>query len=185
MGSLVDDVDVAFMKSAAEAALNCVPSEGAYSVGAALVSPERRLLALGFSRELPGNTHAEECALIKARAAAAKTAPSSLVPASPPCVGDSPAGCSRTPADFRGCTMYSTMEPCSTRLSGKPGCSTLLIEAGVTRVVMGIAEPPNFVACEGVSLLKAAGIVVDRCVDADVLALAERVNSHLLRAGGP
>jgi deoxycytidylate deaminase len=56
--------------------------------------------------------------------------------------------------------MYTTMEPCSVRLSGNRSCTSRLIEAGVACVVVGEGEPSNFVVCEGTKLLRQAGIKV-------------------------
>ena len=129
-----------FMNLACSKALECSNVETAYNVGAVLVdSASGTVLATGFSRELPGNTHAEECALIKSRALEEGTplASSTLV-------------------------MYSTMEPCSVRLSEKAPCCDLLVRAGVSRVVIAIPEPTKFVVCDGLLRLQQAGIEVCR-----------------------
>lgn len=47
---------------------SCVPVARAFNVGAVLTDGAGRLLTTGFSRELPGNTHAEECCLLKLEA---------------------------------------------------------------------------------------------------------------------
>ncbi|CAO3682251.1 unnamed protein product [Umbelopsis vinacea] len=108
------------------------PVESAYCVGAVLVAATGEILSTGYSRELPGNTHAEQCALDKlADISMAENA-----------------------------VCYTTMEPCSTRLSGNKPCVERLIEAKVKKVIMGVKEPPNFVACSGVDLLRQAGIEV-------------------------
>nr|CAI6776205.1 BFH_HP1_G0048730.mRNA.1.CDS.1 [Saccharomyces cerevisiae] len=44
--------------------IKCGPTKTAFSVGAVLVHGTQ-VLATGYPRELPGNTHAEQCALIK------------------------------------------------------------------------------------------------------------------------
>ena len=171
------DRDAFFMRAAADASRLCTPSPGAYSVGAVLVSPDGITLATGYSRELPGNTHAEECALIKASEAipiSCKTFPDLSEHATIPDLDRD------TASRFSGCTMYSTMEPCSHRLSGKQSCASLIIHAGISRVVMGLAEPPNFVVCEGIAQLEAAGVRVDRCADAVALEVARSVNRHLV-----
>ena len=130
MAAVADDV--AFMRAACACAARCVPAPTAYNVGAVLVASDGRVLATGYSRELPGNTHAEECALRKA------------------------AG-----GPVTGSTLYTTMEPCSRRLSGNAPCVRRVIDAGVARVVLAILEPPRFVAdCTGVEELRAAGVVV-------------------------
>ena len=42
--------------------------------------------------------------------------------------------------DLSGCTVYTTLEPCSIRKPGKTPCATRLINAKVTRVVYGLAD---------------------------------------------
>ena len=59
----------------------------------------------------------------------------------------------------KGCTAYVTLEPCCHH--GKTGpCSDALMEAGVSRVVIGIADPFYEVAGKGIEQLRAAGIEV-------------------------
>jgi len=60
----------------------------------------------------------------------------------------------------RGATAYVTLEPCSHH--GKtPPCANALIEAGIKRVVITIADPDERVSGRGIELLKGAGIEVD------------------------
>ncbi|CAI2167267.1 20615_t:CDS:2, partial [Funneliformis geosporum] len=123
--------DLHFMKIAIEQANLSVPIETAYCVGAVLVK-NSQLLSTGYSRELEGNTHAEECALKK--------------------LSDI--------KEANGAIMYTTMEPCSKRLSGNKPCVDLIIEAGIKKVVIGVKEPDKFVKCEGISILQAKGIEI-------------------------
>ena len=59
----------------------------------------------------------------------------------------------------KGATAYVSLEPCSH--TGKTGpCSTALIEAGVTRVVIAMIDPDTRVAGGGVAALEAAGVPV-------------------------
>ena len=60
----------------------------------------------------------------------------------------------------RGATLYVTLEPCCHE--GKtPPCTTVIIEAGVARVVVALGDPfPQVSGC-GVAQLEAAGIAVD------------------------
>ena len=62
--------------------------------------------------------------------------------------------------DASGTDMYTTMEPCSKRLSGNEPCVKHIIEANIGRVFIGAREPDHFVKCEGVDILRAAGIEV-------------------------
>ncbi|KAI9253980.1 cytidine deaminase-like protein [Phascolomyces articulosus] len=142
--------DREFMQIAIEKANESVPVEKAYCVGAVLVQNDR-LLTTGFSRELPGNTHAEECALLKLQDI----------------------------NQAKGGIMYTTMEPCSTRLSGNRPCTDRLIEAQIERVVMGVREPPDLVQCTGIQQLKDHGIEVVVVPDVEEACLAP--NRHILK----
>jgi diaminohydroxyphosphoribosylaminopyrimidine deaminase/5-amino-6-(5-phosphoribosylamino)uracil reductase len=79
--------------------------------------------------------------------------------------------------DSVGCTAYVTLEPCSHQ--GRTGpCVRALIEAGVSRVVIAMADPNPEVGGEGVSQLRAAGIEVVE----DVLSSeAESINPGFYR----
>ena len=163
-------LDEHFMRRAIDEANRCVPISTGYSVGAVLVrvppslssppptcapgSPSLTdLLAYhftvastGYSRELPGNTHAEECCIIKLHA-------DSHSPAAPPPYPFPPLA---TPH-----WLYTTMEPCSLRLSGRPSCASHVLSSLIPRIVVGVAEPPVFVAhCQGTALLTDAGVSV-------------------------
>lgn len=108
--------------------------ETAFNVGAVLISNSGQILSTGFSRELPGNTHAEECCL-------KKLPDISLA---------------------QDATIYSSMEPCGERASGNRCCASLLIQSGVKRVVMGVKEPAKFIKnTKGIQMLLNAGIKVD------------------------
>ncbi|KAJ3205038.1 hypothetical protein HDU83_001155 [Entophlyctis luteolus] len=139
-------VDDDMMLLALEQAALSPPVEGAYCVGAVLAAVERGTstavpLTVGFSREIEGNTHAEECCLLKlsdAQRAQYIANPTYQI------------------------VMYTTMEPCGLRLSGKKPCADRILEAGfISRVVFAIREPPNFVEnCTGAQTLADKGIEV-------------------------
>lgn len=142
--------DRRWMTLAVELSRRCPKSESAFAVGAVLVGADGAELARGFSRET-GRVHAEESALSK-------------VPA-----GDQ---------GLSGATLYSTLEPCSTRASAPKSCARLAIDAGIGRVVIAWREPPIFVDhCEGVELLRAEGIKVDLL--SEFAATAKEPNAHL------
>lgn len=138
--------DVAFMKLAIAQAHLSIPSENAYCVGCVVVRDES-VISTGFSRELPGNTHAEQVALEKLAYQA------------------------------EGATLYTTMEPCSIRLSGNTPCVQSCIRACVQRIVIGVMEPKTFVICEGVHLLRSAGVEVELLQGLEEECLAP--NRHL------
>ncbi|HET6964448.1 MAG TPA: bifunctional diaminohydroxyphosphoribosylaminopyrimidine deaminase/5-amino-6-(5-phosphoribosylamino)uracil reductase RibD [Acidimicrobiales bacterium] len=60
----------------------------------------------------------------------------------------------------RGATVYVTLEPCS-HFGRTPPCADALIEAGISRVVVGVEDPDPQVAGRGLERLRAAGIQVD------------------------
>lgn len=115
----------------------CPPSPTAYSVGAVLVL-DGLILATGYSRELPGNLHAEEVAL-------SKVSPEIL-----------------SSKKFQeSATLYSTMEPCGFRNSGSVPCSVHIVKLGIPRVVIGAIEPSALVKeTSGLAQLQGAGVQV-------------------------
>jgi diaminohydroxyphosphoribosylaminopyrimidine deaminase / 5-amino-6-(5-phosphoribosylamino)uracil reductase len=60
----------------------------------------------------------------------------------------------------RGSTLYATLEPCS-HFGRTPPCADAIIEAGVSRVVVGIEDPDRRVAGQGIARLREAGIDVE------------------------
>lgn len=141
--------DRRWMQLAIEQSRLCPPSDSAFAVGAVIIDAEAAELARGFSRET-GRVHAEESALGK--------------------LGPDPR--------LTGATLYSTLEPCSTRASRPDSCTRLTIKAGIARVVVAWREPPIFVErCEGVELLRAAGLTVDLLPEFETAA--KEPNLHL------
>ena len=135
--------DREYLLLALEEAKKCIPIPTAYCVGCVIVDPAAStVVSMGYSRELPGNTHAEENALAK------------LV--------------SRD--GLTGLDLYATMEPCSERLSGNKPCTDGILEVGklIRRVVLGVREPEKFVKCVGVEKLQAHGVEVIRNEDEEL-----------------
>ncbi|KAI9462345.1 hypothetical protein BJY52DRAFT_1210738 [Lactarius psammicola] len=104
------------------------------------------LLAAGYSRELPGNTHAEANALEKARGLSSKEL-SDMFPNAAPNIDDV----------LMHTDVYTTLEPCSVRTSGLAPCADALVAARVPRCFIGAGEPDDFVQCTGAQKLKAVG----------------------------
>jgi pyrimidine deaminase RibD-like protein len=60
--------------------------------------------------------------------------------------------------DLAGTTIYTTLEPCSTRNHPKEPCATRLIERGVTRVFIATYDPCPSIYRRGWRMLRDAGI---------------------------
>ncbi|KAI0798003.1 cytidine deaminase-like protein [Abortiporus biennis] len=157
MSNSQGDLHLHYLKLALDEARKCTPTPTAFCVGCVLVTywpngSEGVVLSTGFSRELPGNTHAEANALTKARSLSREQL-KELFPA---------IDANHTLDDLFAVTdVYTTMEPCSIRTSGLPPCSDAIIQAHLRKCYIGVGEPDDFVNCEGASKLKNAGIAVD------------------------
>ncbi len=151
MNAHVTDPDRAHLRRAIDLAEQCPPSRTAFSVGAVIIGGDGILLVTGRSRETDPRDHAEEAALAKF-----------------------PAGDAR----LRGATLYSSLEPCSTRASRPRSCTELILATPIPRIVFAWREPDLFVDCQGAELLRAAGREV---IEVPELAhLVRRTNAHLL-----
>ncbi|KAA1468504.1 cytidine deaminase-like protein [Dentipellis sp. KUC8613] len=166
-----------YLRIALDEAAKCEPTPTAFCVGCVLVArfPSDAdapvVLSTGYSRELPGNTHAEANALEKARKLSAEELAALYSPAAHP---------SYTLDDLLHHTdVYTTLEPCSIRTSGLAPCADALIAAGVRRCFIGVGEPDDFVNCEGAQKLKNAGIEVVwvKGLEDDCLKAARRGHS--------
>ncbi len=84
----------------------------------------------------------------------------------------------------RGATVYVTLEPCCHH--GKtPPCIESLIEAGVSRVVVGVRDPNPAVRGRGLRALRSAGIRVDVGVAEAECSRLIRGFSHWITTGKP
>lgn len=158
----IDAFDYDMMNLALAEARKCEPKSTAFSVGCVLVirpikDAQPTILTTGYSRELEGNTHAEVNALQKARRLTKDQISTLALPAS---IHDNTHEHPSINALLRISEVYTTMEPCSMRTSGLAPCADALIDAGVSRCVIGVGEPDDFVQCEGAKKLMDAGIMV-------------------------
>jgi pyrimidine deaminase RibD-like protein len=151
------DIHLERLSLALREAEKCIPTPTAFCVGCVLAatwppdSGSAAILATGYSRELPGNTHAEANALTKARNLTQSDI-AALFPSLDivPSIDDL----------LHQADVYTTMEPCSIRTSGLAPCADALIDAQIKRCYIGVGEPDDFVTCEGARKLKEAGIEV-------------------------
>ncbi|KAL8702171.1 MAG: hypothetical protein Q9224_000133 [Gallowayella concinna] len=138
-----------YMRFALSLAQASPPKPTNFRVGAILVDEAaNRILSTGYTLELPGNTHAEQCALRKYSAAegVAEEQIGTVLPIHT--------------------VLYTTMEPCQSRSAGNVPCVERILDTlsgdsqGIKTVYIGVKEPGSFVAANaGQSKLEQAGIV--------------------------
>ncbi|KAI1777140.1 cytidine deaminase-like protein [Hypoxylon cercidicola] len=120
-----------YMKLALSLATQSPPKPTNYRVGAVVVEvATNAILATGYTLELPGNTHAEQCCF-------EKLAEKYGIPASR--LGEV------LPDEV---ALYTTVEPCSQRLSGNLPCVERIMAVGdkIKTVYVGVQEPDKFVS---------------------------------------
>ena len=66
-----------------------------------------------------------------------------------------------------GATLYTTLEPCAHPSPRGPTCSSIISDAGITRVVAALEDPDPRTAGEGLEMLRSAGVEVALGIGAD------------------
>lgn len=138
----LDGRHLAYMRQALDLARKSPPKPSNFRVGAVLVDVANdAVISGGYTLELPGNTHAEQCCFMKLadKYGVKEEDLSSL-------------GEDKLP---RQLALYTTMEPCSFRMSGNLPCVQRVLRlakasAGSTAreltVYSGVTEPDTFVS---------------------------------------
>ena len=119
-------LDKIYLAQATQLGLECPKSDNSFSVGAVLTDCKGQKISTGFTREFGEQWHAEHVALEKAY---------------------------RKRINFVGGWIYSSLEPCGKRLSGKVTCAQRIIDAKLSRVIYAEKEPPIFVPGTGHKIL--------------------------------
>lgn len=126
--------DLKYMKMAVEEASKSTPEgKDKPKVGAVVVTCDGRLVVPGHRGENNPGEHAEYTILEKK--------------------------CQQQ--ELAAATVYTTLEPCTTRNAPKIPCATRLVNRKVARVVIGMLDPDERIRGRGVLLLRKANIQVD------------------------
>ena len=91
------------------------------------------------------------------------------------------ASCTEDPA---GATMYVTLEPCC-HYGKQPPCTEAIIEAKLSRVVVGTRDPNPLVAGKGINILKEYGISVTEDVLKDECIGINEIFMHFIQSKTP
>ena len=147
---------LAYMRYALSLAEKAPPKPSNFCVGAVLVDEAANaILSTGYTMELPGNTHAEQCCLAKMEKS----------------------GVMKTGGAAQRLVLYTTMEPCNKRASGNAPCTETILKTGGIKVVyVGVKEPEKFVRENvGRAKLEEAGIeyVLVPGLEAEILEVAK------------
>ena len=79
----------------------------------------------------------------------------------------------------RGATLYTTLEPCAHASERGPTCSDLIVEAGLSRVVIAVRDPDSRTDGNGIARLHDAGI--DVVEDVETAAATRAMAGFLTR----
>lgn len=91
------------------------------------------------------------------------------------------ANCTEDPG---GATIYVTLEPCCHQ-GRQPPCTDAILEAGLSRAVIGSGDPNPLVAGQGTRILRKGGIQVTEGVLADECRALNDVFFHYITTGKP
>lgn len=142
--------DLYWLNKAIEHSIKAPSNLRRYRVGCVIVGLANAELSAGFTGEQAEDAHAEQVAISKALE-------QNFV--------------------LQGSSLYSSLEPCSTRLSGKKSCCERIIEQQIARVVFACSEPELFVGSNALAVLRNAGIEVVQLPE--LAHKVQEINKHL------
>jgi len=145
--------DGRYMELAIAESLKCVPEDTnpRPHVGVVVVS-RGEVLATAYRGEVQPGEHAEFCALERKLAT----------------------------ASIAGATVFTTLEPCTTRKHPKIPCARRLVERKIARVVIGMLDPDPRITGQGVRTLRDANIEIG-FFGRDLASRVEELNRDFTR----
>ena len=181
MSDPLDARHLAYMRQALDLARQSPPKPSNFRVGAVLVDVATdTVLSGGYTLELPGNTHAEQCCFMKL--------------AEQHGVSEEELSNLGEEALPRRLAMYTTMEPCSFRMSGNLPCVQRVLRLATpsssssapreVTVYSGVTEPNTFVSQNaGRQTLEAAGLRFVHVAGLEDEILAVATAGHETKSG--
>ncbi len=152
--------DEQFLRQALEISKNC-KDVAWYGVGCLIVSANHEILASGYTGERCYSDgkmlHAEETAIEK-------------------CLEDA------VQFNDKAACLYTTLEPCSERASGRTSCCERIIRAGIKSVVFAAREPFEKelgIVCRSEETLRQGGVQVRQISELQELCLAQALASRM------
>lgn len=89
--------------------------------------------------------------------------------------------CTESP---RGATLYVTLEPCCHH-GKQPPCVDAILEAGISRVVVGSSDPNPLVCGKGIRILREHGVSVTEHVLQEACDRLNQIFFHYIQTGRP
>lgn len=171
MNTSTRDIHLRYLQQCIELARQSPPKPTNFRVGCVIVTLGESVISTGYTLEFEGNTHAEQCALWKLTGKYAITESElfTVLPAN------------------RNAILYTSLEPCSLRLSGNRACVNRIIDtrnpelpgSGIRKIIFGAKEPGTFVKdSKSCRILTEAGVEWEYLPDFEEEILAVAMEGH-------